>query len=103
MYYIELVSNDLWVMEFISTTEKCVTLTDDLAIHGHLIFHMALPSGGTRHPTRVLNFYVSVSNCSPQIFILFSKEFLSTKCLDDFFAFSLFTHFDCGHIILPLG
>jgi hypothetical protein len=36
------VSNVFWVREFIAATAKCVTVTDDLEIQGHMIFQVYL-------------------------------------------------------------
>jgi len=42
-------SNVLWVRQFIPTTAKCVTLTDDLEVQGHINMHMTLPISASTH------------------------------------------------------
>ena len=50
------VSNVLGVREFTPATDKCVTLTEDLEIQGHMIFYMTIPISAII-PVRTTKFF----------------------------------------------
>ena len=52
------VSNVLGVREFTPATDKCLTLTEDLEIQGHMIFYMTIPISATI-PVRTTKFFGS--------------------------------------------
>lgn len=51
------VSDVLWLREFIPATEKCMALTDYLEIEGHMIFHDLTYISATTH-SRAMNLFL---------------------------------------------
>ena len=97
--WIFFVSYVFWVREFIPTSHKCVTFTDDLETQGHVMLYVTFTNFGCACP-RTMNFFF-VAN----VFLV--REFIPTnhKCVtftDDLetrghvMLYVTFTNFGCA-------